>query len=111
MAVLPKRLLAPGAFGAAALGAVGAWYQLFKRPLPKTLSRDGAQALVERPDTTRLGGLRDRAMLEMLYATGMRASECLGRSIEDLKLSDADKRKLYFGNALELLRMPAEKFK
>ena len=29
------------------------------------------------------------------------------RSIEDLKLSDADKRKLYFGNALKLLRMPA----
>ncbi len=30
------------------------------------------------------------------------------RSIEDLKLSDADKRKLYFGNALKLLRMPAK---
>jgi predicted TIM-barrel fold metal-dependent hydrolase len=30
------------------------------------------------------------------------------RSVEDLKLSDADKRKLYFGNALKLLRMPAK---
>jgi len=58
-----------------------------RRPLPKTLSRDGAQALVERPDTTRLAGLRDRAMLEMLYATGMRASECLGLSIEDVNLT------------------------
>ena len=58
-----------------------------QRPLPKTLSRDGAQALVERPDTTRLGGLRDRAMLEMLYATGMRASECLGLRIEDVNLT------------------------
>ena len=58
-----------------------------ERPLPKTLSRDGAQALVERPDTTRVGGLRDRAMLEMLYATGMRASECLGLRIEDVNLT------------------------
>jgi uncharacterized protein len=31
------------------------------------------------------------------------------RSVEDLKLSDADKRKLYFGNAMKLLRMPAPK--
>jgi integrase/recombinase XerD len=58
-----------------------------RRPLPKTLSRAGAQALVERPDTTRLRGLRDRAMLEVLYATGMRASECLGLRIEDVNLT------------------------
>jgi integrase/recombinase XerD len=58
-----------------------------RRPLPRTLSRDGAQALVERPDITRDGGLRDRAMLEVLYATGMRASECLGLRIEDVNLT------------------------
>ena len=58
-----------------------------QRPLPKTLSRDGAQALVEQPDTARLAGLRDRAMLEVLYATGMRASECLGLRIEDVNLT------------------------
>ncbi|TMH92397.1 MAG: amidohydrolase, partial [Betaproteobacteria bacterium] len=28
------------------------------------------------------------------------------RSVEDLKLSEADKRKIYFGNAMKLLRMP-----
>src|SRR6185503_17333793 len=57
------------------------------RPLPKTLSREGAAALVERPDTTSPRGLRDRAMLELLYATGMRASECLGLRLEDLNLT------------------------
>ena len=33
------------------------------------------------------------------------------RSVEDLKLSEADKRKIYFGNAMKLLKMPAERKK
>jgi len=57
------------------------------RPLPKTLSRDVAAMLVEAPDPARAGGLRDRAMLEVLYATGMRASECLGLRLEDVNLT------------------------
>ncbi len=57
------------------------------RPLPKTLSRDVAAALVEAPDPARARGLRDRAMLEVLYATGMRASECLGLRLEDANLT------------------------
>ena len=57
------------------------------RPLPKTLSRDVAAALVEAPDSARVRGLRDRALLEMLYATGMRASECLGLRTEDVNLT------------------------
>ena len=57
------------------------------RPLPKTLSRDTAGALVEAPDTGSVRGLRDRALLEVLYATGMRASECLGLRTEDLNLT------------------------
>lgn len=57
------------------------------RPLPKTLSGDRAEALVEGPDPTTVRGLRDRALLEVLYATGMRASECLGLRIEDVNLA------------------------
>lgn len=57
------------------------------RPLPRALSRESAGALVEAPDTRRPAGVRDRAVLELLYATGMRASECLGLSLEDLNLS------------------------
>ena len=56
------------------------------RSLPRTLSRDAATALVEAPDTTEPHGVRDRAILELLYATGMRASECVDLRLEDLNL-------------------------
>jgi integrase/recombinase XerD len=56
------------------------------RSLPRTLSRESATALVEAPDTTEPRGVRDRAILELLYATGMRASECLDLKLEDLNL-------------------------
>jgi integrase/recombinase XerD len=57
------------------------------RPLPRTLSRRSAGALVEGPDTRSVRGLRDRTLLEVLYATGMRASECLGLRTEDVNLT------------------------
>lgn len=57
------------------------------RPLPKTLSPAAAAALVEAPKAVGPGGLRDRALLELLYATGMRASECLGLRLEDVNFA------------------------
>jgi integrase/recombinase XerD len=56
------------------------------RPLPKTLSREAAVALVEAPDVSTPRGLRNRAMLELLYASGLRASECLTLAIGDVNL-------------------------
>jgi integrase/recombinase XerD len=55
--------------------------------LPRALSREATARLVEAPDTQRAAGVRDRAILELLYATGMRASECMGLRLEDLNLT------------------------
>ena len=57
------------------------------RPLPKTLSRAAAGALVEAIGGDDPRGVRDRTLLEMLYATGMRASECLGLRLEDVNMN------------------------
>ena len=57
------------------------------RRLPRTLSMQDVVALIETPDISRPDGLRDRALLELLYASGLRASEALGLRIEDVNLS------------------------
>jgi integrase/recombinase XerD len=57
------------------------------RRLPRTLSIEDVAALIETPDTGRPDGLRDRAMLELMYASGMRASEVLTLRLEDLNLT------------------------
>jgi integrase/recombinase XerD len=57
------------------------------RRLPRTLSMQDVVLLIEAPDISRPDGLRDRALLELLYASGLRASEALGLRIEDVNLS------------------------
>jgi len=54
--------------------------------LPKTLSTADVDALLAQPDTTTPIGLRDKAMLELLYATGLRVSELVGLRLQDINL-------------------------
>ncbi len=53
---------------------------------PKTLSERQVEALLAAPDTQTPLGLRDRAMLELLYATGLRVSELVGLKLFELSL-------------------------
>jgi integrase/recombinase XerD len=54
--------------------------------LPKTLSRGDVDLLLQGPDASTPIGLRDKAMLELLYATGLRVSELVGLKVGDLNL-------------------------
>jgi integrase/recombinase XerD len=57
------------------------------RPLPKSLSETEVEALLASPDTANPEGLRDRAMLEVLYATGLRVSELVGLQPDQFSVS------------------------
>ena len=56
------------------------------RPLPDSLSEAQVRDLLGAPDISTAVGLRDRAMLEVLYATGLRVSELVGLNIASLNL-------------------------
>jgi len=66
---------------AARLDAPRVW-----RTLPKVLDGRDVERLIEAPDRGDPRGLRDAAMLEVLYATGLRVSELVGLRLRDLHL-------------------------
>lgn len=57
------------------------------RKLPQVLTGKEVELLLMQPQTTDLKGYRDRSMLELLYATGIRVSELIALNVGDLNLS------------------------
>jgi integrase/recombinase XerD len=60
--------------------------------LPNVIPEEALQTLLEAPDPTTAVGLRDRAILELLYATGARVSEVVGLSVSDLDFGQGQVR-------------------
>jgi len=58
-----------------------------ERKLPQILTSKEVELFLEQPDPTDLKGCRDKAMMELLYATGIRVSELIGLDITNLNLS------------------------
>ena len=56
------------------------------RPLPGSLTEAEVESLLAAPDVTTPLGIRDRTMLELLYATGLRVSELVGLTLAQISL-------------------------
>lgn len=64
-------------------------HQKAEKKLPQILTGREVELLLEQPKCTDLKGYRDKAMLEMLYATGMRVSEMISLNVGDVSLAGA----------------------
>ncbi len=58
-----------------------------QQSLPKSLSLEEVEKIIEAPDVTNELGIRDRAILEVMYATGLRVTELISLKLDDLHLS------------------------
>ena len=78
------------------------------RPLPDTLSEQEVEDLLTAPDTDTPLGLRDRAMIELLYACGLRVSELVGLLREQLDLNQGAVRLVGKGRKERLVPLGEE---
>ena len=78
------------------------------RRLPKNLSEAQVEALLHAPDANATLGLRDRTMLETLYATGLRVSELVGLRLGQVSLDMGVVRVLGKGNKERLVPLGEE---
>jgi len=78
------------------------------RPLPKSLTETEVEALFAAPDTGRPLGVRDRAMLELMYASGLRVSELVALALPRINLGQGVVRVLGKGGKERLVPLGEE---
>ena len=78
------------------------------RSLPKSLNEDEVLALLDAPNLNESAGLRDRAMLELLYACGLRVSELVGVKVTEVSINDGVVRVTGKGSKTRLVPMGEE---
>lgn len=78
------------------------------RPLPKTLTEADVEALLDAPNTDSALGMRDRAMMELLYACGLRVSELVGLQVSQVSLNQGVIRIMGKGSKERLVPMGDE---
>lgn len=75
----------------------------FRQSLPYFLSVEEVERLLKQPDTSSLIGLRDKAIIELMYSTGIRVSELAGIRVGDLQLDAGCLRCIGKGNKERLV--------
>ena len=75
------------------------------KPLPKSLSESDVEKLLEMPDLDRVVEFRDRTMLELLYACGLRVSELVGLTMSQVSLNQGVIRVMGKGSKERLVPM------
>lgn len=75
----------------------------FRQNLPEFLSLAEVERLLQQPDTGTVVGLRDRAMIELMYSCGLRVSELCGLRVGDLRMEDGCLRCIGKGNKERLV--------
>ena len=78
------------------------------KPLPKSLSEADVEALLQAPDLGEPIGQRDRAMLEVLYACGLRVTELISLTLDQVNLRQGVLRVVGKGNKERLVPMGEE---
>ncbi|WP_372882749.1 site-specific tyrosine recombinase XerD [Psychromonas sp.] len=78
------------------------------KPLPKSLSESEVDGLLSSPDLSDSVQFRDKAMLELLYATGLRVSELVGLAMEEINLKQGVVRITGKGNKTRLVPLGEE---
>jgi integrase/recombinase XerD len=75
----------------------------FRQSLPEFLSVEEVDRLLAQPDTSAIVGMRDRAMIELMYSCGLRVSELCGLRVADLQVEAGCLRCIGKGNKERLV--------